>query len=400
VIAKRRILLPLAVLLAGLAVAGLLLLTRPQVAPVVRKRTAPLVQVLRVQLGSQRLVVRTQGEVAPRSESDLVPEVSGAVRWISPNLVSGGFFEADEPLLRIDELDYQVALEEARANLARAQSEAARAAKERRRQRSLARRNAASASRLDDAENGARVADAVLRQARAALARAERDMARTEIRAPYAGRVREEHVDLGQFVSRGKPVAKLYAIDTAEVRLPIGDEELAYLGPIPGIRRGEKARAPGPLVRLFAEFAGARHEWQGRVVRTEGEIDPRSRMVNLVAQVEDPYGQASGDADGTPLAVGLFVEAEIQGREIHDAVRLPRDLLRDGDQVWLVDEKDRLRMRPVKVAWRGRDDVVVSSGLVAGDRVCTSQLAAAVDGMRVRTQRSEQVARGDEEAAP
>lgn len=365
---------------------GVLLLTRPRVAPVARVSTAPLVQVLRVKSGPERLTVETQGEVAPRTQSDLVPEVSGTVRWVSPNLVSGGFFEAGDVLLRIDKLDAQVALEEARANLARAKSEATRAAKERGRQQSLARRNAASASRLDDAENAAHVADAVLRQARASLARAERDLARTEIHAPYAGRVREEHVDIGQFVNRGAPVAKIYAIDTAEVRLPVGDEELADLEGVPGIRRGEAPGSAGPPVRLSAEFAGSRHEWHGRIVRTEGEIDPRTRMVTLVAQVEDPYGRASEEADGTPLAVGLFVEAEIQGREIPEAVRLPSKALHDGDQVWLVDAEDRLRIRPVKVAWRGHDQVLVTSGLAAGERVCTSDLAGVVAGMHVRTQ--------------
>jgi RND family efflux transporter MFP subunit len=293
--------------------------------------------------------------------------------------VSGGYFEKGEPLLRIDPIDFEVALERARADLAQAESEDIRARKELARQLTLAEQNVASASRVDDAENAAKVSSAVLRHGKAVLRKASRDLARTEMQAPYRGRVRKEQVDLGQFVSRGSPIATIYAVDYVEVRLPIADDELAYLDL--GLRPGE-VNGEGPAVTLRARFAGRDRSWRGRVVRTEGEIDPQSRMVRVVAQIEDPLGEAhEGRA---PLEVGLFVDAEIQGLTFEDAVVLPREALRDGNQVFVVDADNRLRFRDVDVARVERDQVVVRGGLATDEQVCISPLATAVDGMIVR----------------
>lgn len=370
--------LPFAILVFGVLAAAALIATRPRVAPEPPAVRVPLVRVHPVVVEDVRLTVHTHGEVRPRTESALVPEVSGAVTWVSPNLVSGGFFDAGEPLLRIDPLDYEVALETARASLARAESDVARAERELARQRSLAKEDVTSAARLDDAETNARTVQAALRQAKAALVQAERNLDRTEIRAPYAGRVRDEQVDVGQFVNRGSTLARIYAVDFAEVRLPIPDEELAHLelSLVPG------SNGEGPPVTLHADFAGQRREWQGRVVRTEGELDPKSRMVHVVARVDAPYQPS--DTGSTPLSVGLFVDAVIHGRELSGAARIPRAALREGDRVWLADEQDQLRIRAVEVAQRGREEVVVRAGLSAGERVILSSLTAPVEGMSVR----------------
>jgi RND family efflux transporter MFP subunit len=354
---------------------------------------APLVSVIEVQPRDLRFPVHTQGTVEPRTESDLIPQVSGEVIWVSPRLVSGGFFEAGEPLLRIDPADHRVELEAARAVVARTKSEFARAKTEIGRQRSLAVQGVASQARIDDAENAFQVTEAELREETAKLARAERDLDRTEIRAPYQGRVRSKKVDVGQFVSRGASIATLYATDYAEVRLPLPDRDLFYLD-IPFDLSGgrvtsdgdPKETQSGTEVQLRAEFAGALRTWIGQIVRTEGEIDAKSRMVHLVARVEDPYGQ-NGTADSAPLAVGLFVEAEIQGRNVEDVFVLPRTALRTdagSDLVYVVDSGDRLHFKSVDVLRAKRDDVVIGGGLRPGDRVCVSPLAAAVDGMAVR----------------
>jgi RND family efflux transporter MFP subunit len=337
---------------------------------------------MQVQPQELTLVVRTHGSVLPRTESTLVPEVSGTLVWVSPSLVSGGFFEAGEPLLRVDARDYEVAVERAQAALARAKSEHGLARTELDRRRRLAQRDAASRAQLDAALNTERVTGAGKREAQALLEQAQRDLTRTEIAAPYAGRVREESVDAGQFVARGAPVARIYAVDRAEVRLPIPDHELAFLE-LPLMYRGESLEAPGPEVRLRASFAGGEHVWTGRVVRTEGEIDAHTRMVYAVAQVDDPYARGD-DPDRPPLAVGLFVEAEIQGRAVRDAIVLPGSALRDTKRVLVVDEEDRLRFREVEVLRADRRQVVIGSGLAAGERVCISPLEAVTDGMRVR----------------
>jgi RND family efflux transporter MFP subunit len=377
-----RVYLPLVILALGLAGFAVLLATGPRAEQRPTEAPVPLVRVVEVVLRDVQLKVTTHGTVAPRTESDLVPEVSGPVVWVSASLVSGGFFDAGEPLLRIDPRDYEVALERARASVARAKSEHDRASRELERRQGLAKRDFASASQLDTAVNAESVAAASLREARAVRAQAQRDLERTEIRAPFAGRVREERVAVGQFVNRGAPIAKLYAVDYAEVRLPIPDEELAYLD-LPLFHRGETEPESGPGVLLRARFAGGEHAWEGRVVRTEGEIDPRSRMVNVIARIEDPYG-ASGDRERPPLAVGLFVEADILGNRVEDVAVLPRAALRGRDRVWVVDGESRLRFRTVEPLRSTRTEVVIRSGLEGGERICISPLETAVDGMRVR----------------
>ncbi len=205
-------------------------------------------------------------------------------------------------------------------------------------------------------------------------------MDRTVLRAPYDGRVRSEKVDVGQFVKRGSAIGTIYAVDYAEVRLPIQDEELAFLD-LPLTESSRTAPPVAPAVTLSARFAGARHQWQGEVVRTEGELDAATRMVHVVARVAPPY---DAEGDRPPLSVGLFVDAEIHGITVADLVRLPRSALRKDDQVLVADSESRLRFRGVSVLRRAQDEVLISAGLRAGERVCVSLLQTTTDGMRVR----------------
>ncbi len=378
---RPRTLAPVFVLLGGFAAAALLIATGPRVEPRPHVVEAPLVRVLRASPETIQLSVSTHGTVVPRSESELIPEVSGRVTWVSPDLVSGGFFSQGEPLLRIEALDYEVELEQARARLARAESDLANARTTHARQIDLAAQQASSEARRDDAINRLRVAEAVKREALGSLAKAERNLVRTEILAPYDGRVRSERVDVGQFVNRGAIVATIYAIDFAEVRLPIPDAELAYLDLPLVYDEGETSE---PIaVTLRARFAGQEHEWQGEVVRTEGELDAQTRMVNVVARVPEPYARAKGKP---PLSVGLFVEAEISGPEARNIIVLPRSALRGGDRVLIVDADERLRFRAIEVLRVSRDQVLVQGGLEDGDRVCVSPLEIAMEGMLVRVQ--------------
>jgi RND family efflux transporter MFP subunit len=303
------------------------------------------------------------------------------VVWASPALVSGGFFAKEDVLLRVDPADYEIALERARASLNRAESEDRRATRDLERRRGLAERKYASAAELDQAENIQRAAAAALREARAARVQAERELARTELRAPYAGRVREARVDVGQFVTRGASLATIYAVDYVEVRLPIPDDELAYLDR--ALLSESQDAEGGTDVILHARFAGRDRTWRGRIVRSEGEIDPKSRMVHVVARVEDPYGRLSA-AHEAPLAVGLFVDAEILGAIAEQVFVLPRASLRSEDRVLVVDAESRLRFRRVEVLRASGESVVVAAGLQPGDQVCVSPLDAPVDGMLVR----------------
>ncbi len=369
----RKIVLPALIVVVAMFGAVGLVATAPRVEPEAPAPVAPTVRVLTVRPGPVQLLVHSQGTVEPRTESALIPEVDGRVEWISPALVSGGRFDADQVLLRIEPADYRVARTQAEATLAQAGAEEANARFEYERLLTLVDRKLVSRSQVEAAERRLKVAEAALRSAEGALERARRDLDRTELTAPFAGVVRTESVDVGQFVRRGVEVARVYASDNVEIRLPVADEQLAYLDLSLGVR-GELGPDEAPTVELSATFAGERYRWTGRVVRTEGEIDPRSRMVHVVARVTDP---------DPPLPVGLFVQAEIAGNRVDDVVTLPRSALREGNRVLVVDGENRMRFRTVRPLRFYQDEVLLESGLAAGERVCVSPIQTVIDGMTV-----------------
>jgi len=386
---RAKILAPIAVLAVAAAAVAALNQLRPAAEPKVPERVAPLVGVIRATPSTAKLAVTAQGTVEPRTESDLVTETAGRIVWVSPQLASGGFFEEGETLLRIDPRDHTIALDGARAALARATSNLAHAKRTLDRQQSISRTGASSQARLDEAIFNAETAEASLREAQVAVRRAELDLERTEVKAPFAGRVRDKRVDVGRFVGVGVAVARIFSVDFAEVRLPIDDTDLAYLSlrdARPGrgsSDAGATAQPQGSVVTLRAGYAGEEHEWRGYVVRTEGALDARTRMVTVVVRVDDPYALTADD-DRTVLPIGLFVEAEIEGREIESVYILPPSALRSGTEVLVVDANDRLRVRPVDVLRIERDRVLVRGGLEPGERVIVTSIDVVTEGMAVR----------------
>ena len=372
---KRKLLLPMLVILAAIFGAVTLMATGPELKPTAVEPIAVAVRVRTVVPQSVQLTVHSQGTVVPNIESELIPEVSGRVVWMSPSLVNGGYFESGAVLLRMDDGDYLNLLQRARANLKRAEAEFEHARFEYRRLKQLEDRQLASLSQIENQLRAYRVQEASLQDARANFAQANRDLARTEIKAPFAGLVREKSVDIGQFVSRGASIATIYAGDQAEIRLPIADRQLAFLN-LPLGHRGELPLELQPNVTLVANYAGLKLTWYGKIVRLEAQIDIASRMVHVIARV-------SNDAQEVPLSVGLFVNAEIEGLLVEDIVVMPRNALRDGNRVLIVDDDNRLHYRDIDKLRLYRDDVLIQGGLEAGDRVCISPLQTAIDGMRV-----------------
>ncbi len=373
--------LPLVVLaLAGFATKTLIDM-REVPEPEAREVIVPRVRTMRAESTDYEVWVPSRGSVVPRTESRLVVEVAGRVTAISPDLVSGGFFEAGDVLLEIDPRDYELAVAQAELDVARSERRLAEEnadAEVARREWETIGRGEATPLTLREPQ----VAEAVasLAAAEAMLERAKRDLNRTRVTAPFSGRVRDKSVDLGQYVQPGVAVATLYATDVAEVRLPLPDAELQFLQlPVAG-RPGEDAR---PLVRLSATFAGERRRWEGTIVRTEGEIDPRTRMVMTVAQVIDPYGQED-PTSSVPLAIGMFVEASIHGIVLEDVLVLPRTALRDNGQVFVLDENDRLRFVDAEIIRAERENVVVRAKIEEGTRVVISPLEIVTNGMQVR----------------
>ena len=382
-----QVVLPLAVLaLAGFA-AFMMIRNRPVVETQPVQIAPPGVRVHVVELQDVALSVVSEGTVRPRTESQLVPEISGRVTSISDSFVEGGFFETDDVLVTIDPFDYQQAMVSARAQLAqtrlRLAEEEAEAEVAQREWEELGRGDPRALTlrkpQLEDA-------NAAVAAAEANVVRAERDLERAEIRAPYVGRVRRKSVDVGQFVTVGNPVATIYAVDIAEIRLPLPDEELAYLD-LPLSYRGTDSR-PGPSVKVRTTFAGQTYSWEGRVVRTESEIDPVSRMVQVVAEVRDPY-RLGPESDRPPLAVGMYVDAEIAGRRFNQIAVVPREALRGRNQVMVVDDESRMRFREVELLRMTAESIYVEKGLMDGERVAISTVDSPTEGMLVQVTQEE-----------
>lgn len=379
-----KVLLPVAIVVAAAGATKVLVEARPDPQREAPEFPAPLVRVMSVRADDHRMSVRTQGTVAPRTESSLVPEVAGRVIEVSPNFASGGFFSKGDVLLRIDPVNYELAATQAKSQVAQTRLALAREEAE----AEVARREWSDLGRGEPSALASRElqidqARAALEAAEASLRRAERDLERTRLRAPYDGRVREKVVDVGQYVAPGTPVGRVYAVDYAEVRLSIASDAMEYLE-LPMDFDGTAAGAEGPRVILGASFAGSSHTWEARIVRVEGEIDRQTRMVHAVARVDDPYGRDTS-RHAAPLAMGLFVDAEIEGRLARGVFRVPRAATREDGRILVVDADDRLRLRDVTILRRERDHVFVESGLTDGERVCLSNLAVVVDGMKVRT---------------
>jgi RND family efflux transporter MFP subunit len=234
-----------------------------------------------------------------------------------------------------------------------------------------------SDSALAQAERAQTVASAATLNAEADLDQAERNLERATIVAPFSGRVKSEYTDLGQFLQPGKVVADIYNSDSMEVRIPLPDSQLAYLNSeimqAGGLLSNESA-----LVTLWARFGGARQEWQGRLVRTDGEIQAKSRMLNVIVSVEKTVNK-----NGVALPAGLFLNALIEGNTLNDAVLLPRSAIRNNSRVLVVNDDQTLHFRDVEILRFEEDRAVITAGLSAGETVCVSPLQYVVEGMPV-----------------
>lgn len=378
-----KILAPLIAILAGVVIATVLIISKPEVEPEPIVTPAKSVEILIARKSDISVNVISQGSVEPRTESALVSQVAGRVIRIAPAFVAGGFFAKGDTLVRIDPRDYELTLIQARAQVAQAerryqveQEESAAALRE------WERLGKGAAPPLVARTPQLAEARAALEAAKASQQLAALNLERTKITAPYSGRIRAKNVDVGQYVAPGAAIAVTYAVDYAEVRLPLPDEDLAYLN-IPDNFMSARSGAKGPDVVVRGRYAGRANEWQGYLTRIEGEIDPRSRMIHVVARIEDPYGKRSA-GDIPPLTVGMFVEAEIVGITLDSVVALPRAALRDNDRVLIVDSDERLQYRDVEIVRREAQRVLVRAGLDDGDRVCVSTLEIVAEGMSVQ----------------
>jgi RND family efflux transporter MFP subunit len=314
-----------------------------------------------------------------------VCEVNGKVVSVAESFDVGQIFAKGDVLLKIDARDYELALAQARSQVAQAQLRLQMEVKEAdvvRREWELL--NQGEPTGLQAREPQLASARAALEAALAAEEAAKRNLDRCEIRAPFDGMVARAGVRPGQFAALATPLGELFATDVAEVRLPLIASDLSFIDlPRPGAK---VALGQAPKVTLSARAGERRTEWLGHIVRSEGTVDPLNRMVYVVAQITDPYGLANDTV--APLRSGMFVQASIEGRTQEGVVVLPRHALRGKNQVWIVSE-NKLTFRTVKVAFADAKQVIVAAGIQPGEQVVVSLLAAVVDGMGVKVREAE-----------
>ncbi|MEE2692711.1 MAG: efflux RND transporter periplasmic adaptor subunit [Pseudomonadota bacterium] len=343
------------------------------------------------------LDVRAQGEVRPRTDITLTAQVAGKIVRTSTEFLDGGAFNEGDLLIKIEDADYQVALAGAKARVAQAEEALRREEAE----SALARRDYEDLGRREDPTDLAlrlpqlAQARANFEAARAEQRAAQLNLDRTEIRAPFKGRVRTRLVGEGQYVAPGAQLARIFSTDVAEIRLPLTDGDLAKLGlPISFVETEDN---PGPPAHLSAVVAGDLHEWSGRVARTDGAIDPATRQISAIVTVDDPYG--AGADDGMPLAIGLYVDAVVEGKPFEHAIVLPRTALYGRDIVYVILPDNTLDERKVVVVSADRDTITLASGVNPGERVATSPLRGATAGGKVTPTDPNDIAPKDDDAA-
>lgn len=359
----------------------------------------PEVRATTVRVGPQRVTVRADGTVRPSRRTTVSAEVAGQVVWAAPGLRDGARVDEGAALFRIESLAYEQAVEAARNQLAQAE---------------LRRQSEEGLARLAEEEWSGETAEpdplalripqvaaaeAGVTAARGALKRAERDLEKTEIAAPHAGIVGSRSAEVGEWTAPGAPLLQLLSVDVAETRVSLPDAALELVDlPFGGSSPGDGPRARLTAV-LGSALAATTWSWEGRLVRMGGEVDPATRFFPAVIEVRDPYG--AGPEGRPPLVAGMFVRAEIEGREYPEVAIVPRSAFREDGRVLVVDDQDRVRIHEVDAFWSTGDGaLLVRSGLADGERVVTNPPAIVTEGMEVRvTMADTAVAGGNAPAA-
>ncbi len=379
-----KVVIPIVVIIVGIIIMKTLITRRAEPRKEVKRDLGVLVELLKVKKENTEIVVRGTGTVEAAQEVTVTPQVSGRVTYISPRMVVGGFFQKDEILFEIEDTDYRLALERAMAARAKAEYELAtiesRAHIARTEWERINKNKQTPPNPLVLFKPQLKNAKAALSSASATVEQARLDLERTKVKATFNSRVRSENIDLGQYVKTGTTVAVLAGTDTAEIGVPLPLDDLRWLN-IP--RLGEKSKGQPAFARL--SIGGKLYEWQGHVVRSTGEVDPRSRMMQLVVGIKDPYGlKEKKDPGGPALAVGTFVDVRIKSKLLKNVFIIPRIALRDNSTVWIMDTEEKLQIRKIVSLRMEKNRVIVGEGLVDGDMIVLTNLSGAANGMKLR----------------
>jgi RND family efflux transporter MFP subunit len=364
---------PIFVILVGFFLAFMISVSSPKPKKGIEfpKPTPVFYQILKKQ--NITLKIETNGEVRPLNEINLIAQVSGQITEAADEFVDGGIIRAGSPLVWIDDRDYKLTVISAESNVAKAKKLLDREIAE----SELAKRDweelgIGNADPLTLRIPQLKEAEAIVNAANADLERAKLKLERTVVTLPFQGIIRKKMTGIGQFVSAGSILATAFSTEQVLIALPLTDTELSYLD-LPLAYEG--VYSSSPRVKFYSYTSNKKHEWEGRITRTAGSIDPPTRLVYVYAEVLNPYGQSP------PLAIGMFVNAEIEGKKIENGFLIPNSAITDESLVYIIDDEDYLRIKKVEVLGADNDNLVVKGTIKEGDRVVASPLNNAKDGM-------------------
>lgn len=379
---KSKRLIPVAII-GGLVALAILIKMNPPTTPQRSPFAGPQMVVATIVVEYQDYQVRLQsyGTVQPRTQSMLVAQVGGQIISVNENVRDGGFFEKGDVLGQIDPRDYEADVRISEASLADARQ-------------ALAEAEARSNQALEDWErlgNTGEAPDLVLRvpqleaasarvkSAESALQKSQLGLERTQLVAPFAGRVLRKLVDVGQVVSNNTQVAEIYATDVVEIRLPLRNRDLAFIDLPESFRFGESAPPAEIGVVIRSDLIGT-EVWDAKLVRTEGAIDETARQLHVIAQIDDPFGEKSQGR--SPLKIGQYVTAEIQGNALSNVLVIPNNTIYQGSYVYIVED-GLLRRKNIVIDWQNDSDALIGEGLAHGDQLVTTPLGQVTSGIRV-----------------
>lgn len=369
---------PILVLVGGALLVIVLVLTGPKPKEKDDAPHATAVQFAIAHAQPTSISISVQGEANPRVEAALASQVAGRMVWASPKFVDGGAFAQGETMARLEDADYRLAVARARAQMAQAEEALAREQAE----GELARQDWQALGRGEPPPLAVR--EPQLAQARAALAAAqaglrsaELDLSRTNVTAPFAGRVRQRRANVGDYVGPGQPVATMFATDAMEIRVPLTDADLTALRIPVGFTASNSNR--GPAAQVTTVSGGRLNTWQGRLVRTEAAVDARTRLVYGIVQVLNPFNPRNP----SPLAPGMFVSARLEGSGRETLVAAPRSALKRNEFVYVIRPDNTIDIRQVRAAQTTADEVMFREGVADNERVVVSALTSPRQGMAV-----------------
>ena len=365
------------IIIASFSVTVIMIFAKPSPKPVQNKFVPPVVETMDAIPQFYNVQINSQGTVVPRTEITLTSEIPGKIDFVSSKIQSGSSFGIGDTLLILDQRDFELALIAAQSSMYQAQVIYEREVAE-----------SEVAKKEWSNINGGKASNLALRkpqldQAKAALAAAEANyqrallnVERTYIRAPFKGRVRSEFVDIGMVVSPGIPLAQIYAIDKIEITLPIAESDIKFLSiPLDG---RVVPFSNQPSMTLTSSFAGVSQKWNGKILRSAAEIDPRTRMLSVIGQVSVKSSKNST----IPIKVGMFVNASIEGKSFNNIYVVPREKVRDGE-VWVLNNEGILSKREVQLLRYEKDKALISDGFEKGDKILLTRLDVLIEGMKL-----------------